>query len=168
MDKWPPSSEPADERRSYVSFWTFLIRCHRDGNAGRDRSLAGCDRVRPRRHRADRESAVPTTLGYTLEEVKGKPHSLFVEPAYAVSAEYKQFWAELRAGEYQASQFKRIGKGGKEVWIEAIYNPVIGRDGKPTKVVKFATDVTARRKEFADMSGQIAAINIASCDCVRS
>ncbi|MEK9967553.1 MAG: PAS domain-containing protein, partial [Ferrovibrio sp.] len=61
------------------------------------------------------------TLGYTLEEVKGQHHSLFVEPAYRDSAEYKAFWAKLGRGEYDAAQYKRIGKGGKEVWIQASY-----------------------------------------------
>src|SRR5438874_2505417 len=66
-------------------------------------------------------------LGYTLEEVKGKHHSLFVEPGYKESAEYREFWAALNRGEYQAAQYKRIGKGGKEVWIEASYNPLLKR-----------------------------------------
>jgi methyl-accepting chemotaxis protein len=81
-------------------------------------------------------------LGYALGEIKGKHHSMFVEPAYRTSAEYKQFWEKLNRGEYQAAQFKRIGKGGKEIWIEASYNPLVGRDGKPFRVVKYATDVT--------------------------
>ena len=98
-------------------------------------------------------------MGYSLDEIKGRHHRLFVEPGYAASGEYKQFWEQLRVGKHQAAQFKRIGKGGKEIWIEASYNPVIGPDGKPCKVVKFATDVTARTMAFADMSGQIAAIH---------
>ena len=87
------------------------------------------------------------TLGYTLAEVKGKHHSMFVEPAYKASAEYKQFWEKLRRGEFQAGQFKRVGKGGKEVWIEASYNPVMDLNGRPWKVVKFATDLTKRKDE---------------------
>lgn len=98
-------------------------------------------------------------MGYSLGEIKGQHHSLFVEPGYAASLEYKKFWEQLRAGNHQTAQFKRIAKGGKDVWIEASYNPVIGRDGKPFKIVKFATDVTARTMAFADMSGQIAALN---------
>ena len=98
-------------------------------------------------------------IGYTLDEIKGRHHRMFVEPLYAASAEYKEFWQQLRAGKHQVARFKRVGKGGKEIWIEASYNPVIGRDGKPFKVVKFATDVTARTMNFADMSGQIAAIH---------
>src|SRR5712672_2293153 len=68
-------------------------------------------------------------MGYTLAEIKGKRHSMFVEPAYAASREYKQFWDDLRQGKYQAAQFKRVGKGGKEIWLEASYNPILGRDG---------------------------------------
>ena len=98
-------------------------------------------------------------LGYTLAEIKGKHHSLFVEPAYAQSSEYKRFWEELRRGQYQTAQFKRIGKGGKEIWLEASYNPILDSDGKPFKVVKFATDVTAQKQDYANLAGQVAAIN---------
>ncbi|HLO75266.1 MAG TPA: PAS domain-containing methyl-accepting chemotaxis protein [Magnetospirillum sp.] len=84
------------------------------------------------------------TLGYTLAEIKGKHHSMFVEPAYRNSREYDEFWAKLRAGEFQAAQYKRIGKGGREVWIEASYNPIFDPNGKPYKVVKFATDITSQ------------------------
>ncbi len=97
-------------------------------------------------------------LGYTLEEIKGRHHSLFVDSAYRESAEYKQFWSDLNAGKFQAAEFKRIGKGGKEVWIQASYNPIFDAQGKPYKVVKFATDVTARKLQDADYQGQIAAI----------
>ncbi len=87
-----------------------------------------------------------TVLGYTLGEVVGKHHSLFVEPAFAASQEYREFWAKLNRGEYVAADFKRIGKGGKEVWIQASYNPIAGADGKPYKVMKFATEITAVKK----------------------
>ncbi len=97
-------------------------------------------------------------LGYTLAEIQGKHHSMFVEPAYRASAEYRAFWEKLGRGEYQAAQYKRIGKGGKEIWIEASYNPLLGRDGKPYKVVKYATDVTRRTMEYADLLGQVNAI----------
>jgi methyl-accepting chemotaxis protein len=88
-----------------------------------------------------------SVMGYRLEEIKGKHHSLFVEPAYRESAEYRQFWEKLRRGEYQAAQYKRIGKGGKEVWIEASYNPIMDLNGRPWKVVKFATDLTKRKEQ---------------------
>ena len=82
------------------------------------------------------------TVGYRLDEIQGKHHSLFVEPSYRDSADYKQFWRDLGDGKFQAAEYKRIGKGGKEVWIQASYNPIFDADGKPFKVVKFATDVT--------------------------
>jgi methyl-accepting chemotaxis protein len=87
------------------------------------------------------------TLGYTLEEIKGKHHSMFAEPGYAATAEYKAFWAKLGRGEYDAGQYKRIGKGGKEVWIEASYNPIMDQNGRPSKVVKFATDLSKRKAQ---------------------
>ncbi len=97
-------------------------------------------------------------LGYTLAEVKGKHHSMFVEPGYRDSAEYREFWAKLNRGEYQAAEYKRIGKGGKEVWIQASYNPILDMNGKPFKVVKFATDITKQKLQNADYLGQIDAI----------
>jgi PAS domain S-box-containing protein len=82
------------------------------------------------------------TLGYTLDEVKGQHHRMFCDPAYTQSGDYQQFWAKLNRGEYQAAEYKRLGKGGKEVWIQASYNPILDRNGKPYKVVKYATDIT--------------------------
>ena len=96
-------------------------------------------------------------LGYTLEEIKGQHHSLFVEPAYKASNEYRQFWRDLNDGKFQAAEYKRIGKGGREVWIQASYNPIFDLNGKPCKVVKFATDVTAAKLLAADAMGQLAA-----------
>jgi methyl-accepting chemotaxis protein len=98
-------------------------------------------------------------LGYTLEEIKGKHHSMFVDEAYKQSPAYKEFWAKLNRGEYDAAEYKRIGKGGKEVWIQASYNPILDLDGKPFKVVKYATDVTRQKLINADYQGQIAAIS---------
>jgi methyl-accepting chemotaxis protein len=86
-----------------------------------------------------------TVMGYTLEEVKGKHHSLFVDTAYKNSTEYKTFWDKLNRGEFEASEFKRIGKNGKEVWIQASYNPILDLNGNPFKVVKFAADVTEQK-----------------------
>ena len=97
-------------------------------------------------------------LGYSLTEATGQPHSAFVESGYRGSAEYKEFWAKLNRGEYDAGVYKRIGKGGREVWIQASYNPILDLNGKPFKVVKYATDVTAERLKNADFEGQIAAI----------
>jgi methyl-accepting chemotaxis protein len=85
-----------------------------------------------------------TTLGYRLEEIQGQHHSMFVDPAYASSPEYQEFWAKLKSGEFVAAEFKRIGKGGREVWIQASYNPIFDLNKQVTKVIKFATDVTGR------------------------
>jgi len=97
-------------------------------------------------------------LGYSLAEIKGKHHSMFVEQSERQSAEYRQFWEKLNRGEYQAAQYKRIGKGGREVWIEASYNPVLDRGGRPYKVVKFATDVSGQKAVYADLVGKVEAI----------
>jgi methyl-accepting chemotaxis protein len=81
-------------------------------------------------------------LGYSLGEIKGQHHSMFVDPAYRASTEYEQFWEKLGRGEFDAGRYKRFGKGQKEVWIQASYNPILDSKGKPLKIVKFATDVT--------------------------
>ncbi len=98
-------------------------------------------------------------LGYGLDEVKGKHHSMFVEPAYKNSHEYQQFWDNLNRGQFQRAEYKRLGKGGKEVWIQASYNPILDAKGKPLKVVKYATDVTEQKLQNADYAGQIDAIS---------
>jgi methyl-accepting chemotaxis protein len=97
-------------------------------------------------------------LGYSLPEIRGKHHSMFVDQATRDSAVYREFWAKLNRGQFDSGEYKRIGKGGKEVWILASYNPVIDQNGKPLKVVKFATNVTAQKLQNADLAGQIAAI----------
>jgi len=83
-------------------------------------------------------------MGYRLEEVRGQHHSIFVEPAYRTSPEYKAFWEKLARGEFDANSYKRIGKGGKEIWIQASYNPILDANGRAFKVVKYATDITAQ------------------------
>jgi methyl-accepting chemotaxis protein len=98
-------------------------------------------------------------LGYTLEEIRGQDHSMFVDAAERQSPEYRAFWEKLNRGEFNAAEYKRIGKGGKEVWIQASYNPVLDCAGKPVKVVKFATDTTASRLHRADLDGQVEAIS---------
>jgi methyl-accepting chemotaxis protein len=98
-------------------------------------------------------------LGYTLGEIQGKHHSMFVDPSERDSAAYRDFWAALRRGEYQAAEYKRLGKGAKEVWIQATYNPILDGSGKPCKVIKFATDITARKIKSMEDAGQIAAIS---------
>ncbi|MDR7229437.1 methyl-accepting chemotaxis protein [Caulobacter sp. BE264] len=82
------------------------------------------------------------TVGYGLGEIQGRAHSLFVDSDYAASADYRDFWRRLNAGEFLAGKFKRVGKGGREIWIQASYNPVFDRHGKLTKIIKFAADIT--------------------------
>ncbi len=89
-------------------------------------------------------TAFQQALGYTLDEIKGQHHGLFVDPQYRVSAEYRQFWEKLGRGEYDAGQYKRVTKSGQEIWIQASYNPVCDEMGRPFKVVKYATDITAQ------------------------
>jgi methyl-accepting chemotaxis protein len=98
------------------------------------------------------------TVGYRLEEIQGKHHQMFVAPAERDSAAYREFWAKLGRGEFQSAEYKRFGKGGKEVWILASYNPILDDTGKPFKVVKFASDITADKLKTANFAGQIEAI----------
>jgi methyl-accepting chemotaxis protein len=100
-----------------------------------------------------------TVLGYQLDEIQGQNHSMFVDPSEHNSPEYKAFWDNLRKGEYQADEYKRIGKDGNAVWIQAAYNPILDRRGKPIKVIKFATDITAQKTMNMDFRGKIEAIN---------
>jgi methyl-accepting chemotaxis protein len=97
-------------------------------------------------------------VGYELSEIQGKHHSMFVEPAYASSPEYKEFWAKLARGEFDKRQYKRIGKGGKEIWIEASYNPVFS-GAKPYKVVKIATEITAQKIKSMEEAGKLDALS---------
>lgn len=98
-------------------------------------------------------------VGYRLDEIQGRHHSLFVDPDQASGAEYRDFWARLGRGEFDAGQYRRLGKGGREIWIQASYNPVLDPQGRPFKVVKFATDITAQKLQAADSAGQLAAID---------
>ncbi len=98
-------------------------------------------------------------IGYELSEIKGRHHSMFLSESSRNSIEYRSFWSNLSKGQYVAGEFQRFGKGQKELWLQASYNPVIGNDGKPFKVVKYATDITEAKLKSADYAGQIAAIN---------
>lgn len=98
-------------------------------------------------------------LGYSLSEIKGQHHSMFVDPDYVRKPEYKAFWAKLGRGEFDASEYKRIGKGGRDVWIQASYNPVMNSSGAVQKVVKIATDITAEKLRNAEFEGKINAIS---------
>ncbi|MGV3710125.1 MAG: methyl-accepting chemotaxis protein [Gemmatimonas sp.] len=99
------------------------------------------------------------TVGYRLEEIQGRHHSMFVDSSFANSNEYRRFWADLGAGKFQAGEFQRFGKGAKEVWIQASYNPIFDLDGQVLSVVKFATDITAQKLRNADFEGQLQAIS---------
>jgi methyl-accepting chemotaxis protein len=99
------------------------------------------------------------TMGYTADEIVGEHHRIFLDPTYAASPDYQAFWQNLRNGHFQAAEFRRLGKNGKEVWIQASYNPVLDRDGKVCKVVKLATDITDAKLRAADASGQLEAIS---------
>ncbi|MBU1294950.1 MAG: PAS domain S-box protein [Gammaproteobacteria bacterium] len=98
-------------------------------------------------------------LGYSLEEVQGKHHSIFVDNKYRNSRDYKEFWAKLNNGEFQSGEFCRYSKDGEAVWIEASYNPIFDANNKPFKVVKFATDITEKKKQNSDYESQLDAIS---------
>jgi len=142
---------PGDEVLGYIVCWedvTYRLKLERD-YAGQIAAIAKVQAV----IEFDMDGTIVAAndiflrlMGYTLEEVKGRPHNLFVEPGFAASAEYRQFWAELAAGKPQSARFRRLGKGGKEVWIQGSYFPILDAAGKPFKVVKYASDVTAMQK----------------------
>lgn len=98
-------------------------------------------------------------VGYQLSEIQGKHHSIFVTEKDRNSAEYRQFWDDLKRGVFQSGQYMRVGNGGNEIWIQATYNPITDEQGKTVKVVKFCTDVTDQKMRMADIEGQIDAIN---------
>ncbi len=100
-----------------------------------------------------------STVGYSIDEVKGKHHSMFVDQSISSSHDYKQFWEKLGRGEYVADKFKRLGKSGNEIWIQASYNPIMDKNGKPVKVVKFATDITEEVARTTDWEGKLSAIS---------
>ncbi|NBW49382.1 MAG: PAS domain S-box protein [Betaproteobacteria bacterium] len=98
-------------------------------------------------------------MGYELDEMVGRHHRMFAESAYASSADYQAFWERLGRGEFESGEYKRIGKNGKEVWIQATYNPILDPRGNPVKVVKFATDVTEAKLKSADFEAKVDAID---------
>lgn len=100
-----------------------------------------------------------SAMGYSLEEIAGKHHKMFVDPGYAQSAEYRAFWQKLNAGEFVSGEYRRFAKDGREVWIQASYNPIFDINNKPCKVVKYATDITQQKLRNADFEGQINAIS---------
>jgi len=99
------------------------------------------------------------TVGYTLAEVQGRHHAMFCDPEYVKTAEYKDFWARLGRGEYDRGDYKRVGKGGREVWINASYNPIIDADGNAYKIIKFATVITDSKNKNAEYESKVAAMS---------
>ncbi len=98
-------------------------------------------------------------VGYSREEVIGQDHRMFASPEVANSAAYAELWAKLNRGEFDAGEYQRVGKGGKDIWLQASYNPILDMNGKPFKVVKFATDITEAKLQTLNYEGQIEAIN---------
>ncbi|MCA9058482.1 MAG: PAS domain-containing protein [Planctomycetaceae bacterium] len=95
------------------------------------------------------------TLGYTLDEIKGKHHSMFVPADQRNSPEYRQHWEQLKHGQHQGGEFERVGRNGESVWIQATYNPIFDLAGEPFKVVKYATDITAEKKRVAETQRKV-------------
>ncbi len=110
-------------------------------------------------HVTDANENFLRTTGYTLDEIKGKHHAMFCYPDYVRSAEYKLFWERLGRGEFDSAEYRRLGKAGNEIWINASYNPIFDANGQPCKVVKFATDITAQKRASAEADGKITAIS---------
>ncbi|MDP9799653.1 methyl-accepting chemotaxis protein [Catenuloplanes nepalensis] len=97
--------------------------------------------------------------GYSLGELVGKQHKMLCDAAFGEGPEYDRFWERLRAGEFESGEFKRMGKGGREIWIRATYNPIFDLDGRPFKVVKYALDVTEQKLRTAEFEGKVKAIS---------
>ena len=99
------------------------------------------------------------TVGYRLDEIVGQRHAMFVDPVEQASAAYGEFWNNLRSGTLHAGEFRRVAKGGREIWLQASYNPIVDRKGAVVKVMKFAADVTAQKKHAVDCESQISAFH---------
>lgn len=99
------------------------------------------------------------TFGYTLDEVAGQHHRMFCDPTFVRSTDYAAFWAHLGSGQSHVGEFKRVAKNGQEVWIQATYNPILDAEGRPQKIVKFATDVTPTKQLTFESTGKLEAIS---------
>ncbi len=97
-------------------------------------------------HILDANDNFLSAVGYSLAEIKGKHHRLFVDPSEQGSETYRRFWEKLGRGEFDEGQYRRLGQGGREIWLQATYNPIFDAMGKPCKIVKFATDITASKR----------------------
>ncbi len=146
--------------RCVAGFWHGLTHC-----ADVRRQVAAFERVLPviefdmqgyvRRANANFIQA----SGYSREELRGLHHRVFVDPQYASSPAYRDFWEKLRRGEAQSARYKRMGKQGRVVWVQATYYPIRGLAGRPYKVVKHTVDITEEMIKLADGVGQLAAIS---------
>src|ERR1700722_4416779 len=99
------------------------------------------------------------TTGYTIEEIRGQHHRMFMDAVERESSAYDRFWKQLAQGEFQSGQFRRVGKDGREIWLQACYNPIFDVAGKPFKVVKYCSDITEQKQRAADFEGQVKAID---------
>ncbi len=99
------------------------------------------------------------TVGYAPEEFIGRHHRMFVPAAMAESRDYRDFWAALARGEFRSGEFQRLAKGGREIWLQATYNPILDPSGRPLKIVKFASDITGDKLRGADAAGKLKAID---------
>ena len=105
-------------------------------------------------------------MGYSLNEIKGNHHRMFVEESYGSSSEYSQFWETLRRGEFKSGEFKRFNKAGEEIWIHASYNPIFDEQGKPYKVVKFASDITEQKRQTIENNRVKRALDACAESCL--
>ena len=138
----------AEEYAGYASWATAISESQAMANFDLDGSIQSANQI------------FLEIFGYTWSEIEGRHHSMFVQEDDRESAEYKEFWSVLRGGHFQAAEYKRIAKGGRDVWLQATYNPVLGIDGQPFTIVKLATDVTERKRIQAVMAAQIAAMEL--------
>lgn len=99
------------------------------------------------------------TLGYSLEEIRNQHHRIFCDPQYVTSMEYARFWERLGRGEFEQGQYRRVDKNGKEIWIQASYNPIYDDHGQVVKIIKFATDITQQKTKDLEFEGALKAIN---------
>ena len=95
-------------------------------------------------------------MGYRLADIRGRSHALFVATKDRHSTVYRRFWDALGRGEFQAGEYRHIGKHGRDVWMQATYSPILGRNGKPFKIIAFGNDVTERRKREGAGDGRAA------------
>lgn len=100
-----------------------------------------------------------TAMGYNIEDVVGKHHSIFMRQEESKTTEYKEFWASLNLGEYHTGEYLRLAKDGREVWIQASYNAILDSEGNPTKVVKYATDITAQKQAVEQLTNGLLSLS---------